>query len=202
MKNISFLRFTQFCLLTAFIVLNASHSAFALAIIQPLDNGRTMIDIVEAVGQSFLAEDASVSIGFKIGDINTQFPNLGLTMNLFEGSGMGGTLLGTVFSTVPDSYDDFLDFDFSSVSLTPGNVYTASIEAPNYRWGVYSYYWGTQYSDPYVDGTAFFYGSARIDEDLTFRVLPTAPVPEPSSLFLLFTGVVGLLGYGWRRKRK
>ncbi|MDA0835002.1 MAG: PEP-CTERM sorting domain-containing protein [Planctomycetota bacterium] len=33
-------------------------------------------------------------------------------------------------------------------------------------------------------------------------VLDTPPVPEPSTIALLLTGGVGLIGYGWRRKKK
>ena len=40
-----------------------------------------------------------------------------------------------------------------------------------------------------------------ISEPLTFGAT-AATVPEPSSLALLAIGAVGLIGYGWRRKRK
>ena len=33
-----------------------------------------------------------------------------------------------------------------------------------------------------------------------FSIVPAAPVPEPSTVLLLASGLVGILGYGWRRK--
>ena len=34
-----------------------------------------------------------------------------------------------------------------------------------------------------------------------FSIATAAPVPEPSTLILLTSGLAGILGYGWRRKR-
>jgi len=38
--------------------------------------------------------------------------------------------------------------------------------------------------------------------DWVWAEFSTAVVPEPSSVTLALMGAVGLLGYGWRRKRK
>ena len=42
--------------------------------------------------------------------------------------------------------------------------------------------------------------NAGID-NFNFTTQPTSIVPEPSTMLFLATGLVGILGYGWRRKR-
>jgi hypothetical protein len=34
------------------------------------------------------------------------------------------------------------------------------------------------------------------------RVTATSPVPEPSTLVLLSTGLIGLVAYAWRKRRQ
>jgi hypothetical protein len=44
-------------------------------------------------------------------------------------------------------------------------------------------------------------GWRYLDEITVFEGSPT-PIPEPATLFLLATGALGLLGYGWKRRRR
>jgi hypothetical protein len=39
-------------------------------------------------------------------------------------------------------------------------------------------------------------------QDIIITLLETSNIPEPSSLALLGIGAFGLIGYGWRRKKK
>ena len=55
---------------------------------------------------------------------------------------------------------------------------------------------GTSYFDS-SDGVSW---SGHVDQDLGLIVVTGTPVPEPSSIMLLFCGVVSLLYFHWRRK--
>jgi hypothetical protein len=53
---------------------------------------------------------------------------------------------------------------------------------------------------------AYIYGAtiephAGHSVDLTGAINEPAPTPEPSTWMLLGTGLLGLLGYGWRQRR-
>jgi hypothetical protein len=46
-----------------------------------------------------------------------------------------------------------------------------------------------------------FAGVGIGDGSISIELLTsTAPVPEPGTWLLMVTGLVGLLGYGWRRR--
>ena len=88
-------------------------------ILQDESQGRLTIWFFSPAGQTFTAEDANIaSIGFGLSDVNDDLPNLGLTVNLYEGIGTGGFLLGSD-TMIPTSglHLTFVDFDFRSAGL-------------------------------------------------------------------------------------
>ena len=143
-------------------------------IVQPVVNWGIQVEYAEPIGQTFTAEDASIeSLGFKF---SWGYDSGSLTVSLYEGVGTSGPLLGSQTLTLPEYADPnrFIDFDFSSVTLTPGSVYTAmlDIDEGNDRWGVGGN--GGRDPDAYPGGTWIFWGEVQSDPgyvDLAFRVL-------------------------------
>ena len=146
-------------------------------IIQPIVDGTAQIEVSEPIGQTFVAEDESIqSIGFKIVAMHDWiFPNNPITATLYEGVGTGGVLLHSETLTLPDVPDpnQFTDFDFSSVTLTPGAVYSVVLDTTNARWGVQNFSTTSINGVPidlYVGGERIF-ENQPVGGDMGFRVL-------------------------------
>ena len=92
------------------------------------------------LGQTFTAIDTDlISIGFAYSDINPGSPNEPITLRLYAGDGVGGTLLAsrifTLPSVLPSTLDApvIVDTDFSGVSLTVGAIYTAALSTSSFK---------------------------------------------------------------------
>lgn len=166
-------------------------------IFQGTYNAGWQIDHFEPIGQSFTAEDANIlAIGFNVFDVNQHVGPLNpLTVSLYDGAGMAGTLLGTAdLQGVVPNYDGWLYADFSFVSLAVGNVYTASLSTLSARGGIRG-----ANGDPYAGGTGYLFGGPQAGIDLMFHVIPGANVPD-SSVALPFA--LTLAGLALARRRR
>ena len=123
------------------VLVVASEKTPAGLILQDNSNSARQIEAFEPVGQSFTAEDSSVLIAFSFFDVNTFVPNVDITMNLFSGFGIGGPQVGSVSQTLTPGLGSigngvFVDYDFTSVNLTVGNIYIQQFLMPRMCDGV------------------------------------------------------------------
>lgn len=157
------------------------------------------------VGQSFTA-DGSVSrldsIGFFYSHSDYDSPARTMTLDLFEGQGFGGPLIGS--RTTTGGFGNYWkDFLLDGIVLSPGQVYSFRISSHYSAGGlpVDAYYFDPD--NPYAAGSLIHAnGTADPSADLTFRVLgsPATDVPAPATISLLAVGLIGL-GFVGRRRR-
>ena len=171
----------------------------AALILQDQSGGATQILIASPIGQSFTAEDAMISsFAFSFIDFNSTFSNGNTSILLYEGVGNAGTLLHTETQILTTGLNNqFVDFDFSSVSLNLGSFYTAIVQRPNARWAVET---GLSGGSQYIGGDMIIGGSVRTTNDLRFRVTPLSSVPVPAAAWLFGTALIGLVGFDKSRK--
>lgn len=172
----------------------------------PAPDLQTQIHYYQPIGQSFTAIDSNlISIGFRLGQLNPSFPNDPIKLELYAGTGTGGTLIASRTLTLPigADYSYFTDFDLTGTVLSVGAVYSAalSVVGNSPLTGIvvdlgHSYTGGLLFrSEVSSEGCG--------DCDLAFRVIGGA-VPEPASWALLiagfgFTGGAMRVNRAWRR---
>ena len=169
------------------------------------DGGGTgQVNFYEPTGESFTAEDPFVSAALYFRPINPGFPSGdSLRYDFYAGNGVGGSLLATETFNLAPGFNGFFDFNLSSIALTVGNRYTLVVtdvgSSPYWGFAVGNFDYAN--GDPILNGVVTPGGVFGNNADNTLRVTPVngTAVPEPASLLLLGTGVIGA---GLRRYRR
>jgi hypothetical protein len=176
------------------VIILTAGSARAGLILQDEHILGRQIEFYNPMGQSFLAEDPSVFIGFWIEDWNQHLGPIDIWIELLEGEGLGGTSLGLApIEGLSPGFAGFFYADLTSVVLIPGQMYTAKIFSTSERGGLYY-----SQNDPYTNGT-MFRSPPQVhhpEYDAAFRVIP---IPAPGAVLL---GGIGVGIVSWLRRRR
>lgn len=152
------------------------------------NGGIAQVHFFEPVGESFTAQDAHVLASLYYTPINTGSPVSDITLSLYQGEGIGGSLLESDTFLLPQGFSGFYNSDFSGITLAVGQSYSivASVVGN-------SPYWGVGLSSGTAGNAGIESGNVSNNPTLAyaFRITPQN-VPEPATLALMSLGLAGM----------
>jgi len=167
-------------------------------------NYNTNVDYFSPVGQSFTAGANQLDfINLLLLDMGPGTENLQSNVIVRDGD-INGAIIGQSQTVVLEDCFNFTEapgcgisggtatavrFDFSSLSLFSGNLYTFEIIDLGTGLG-----FGYDLNGGYEEGTAYFNGAASTS-DLWFSAGHISAVPVPAALWLFISGLLGLTGF-------
>ena len=172
------MKFTPFVLLVVALTPLTTHAD----IVQPDGNSLSSFLSFFAPAQTFTADSTVTnlgSIGIVVSDVNAHLANGPMTMELYEGIGFDGPLLRSVTKVISMTSDNnfdcivftcfFTDFDFTGITLTPGQIYTFLV-IPSLKDNRGGFVHSS--SDLYPGGVRLnsFTGEIFVGRDVAFRV--------------------------------
>src|SRR5450432_3820620 len=111
-------------------------------------------------------------------------------------TGWSGTVLGGPYSNYGYTYPDGYSIEFTSLTpLAPGGTLTFKFSSPDSPADISGN--SPLYGIPV--GTSFVYAGAAFSDAGSQFLVVTAPVPEPSTISLMVTGIAGLLFLGRKK---
>ncbi|NJC34466.1 hypothetical protein GGR88_001980 [Sphingomonas jejuensis] len=146
-----------------------------------------------SLGQSFTPTATSISFAsFQLRASGTA----AITVQLYEGAGFSGALLGTSDAVTINTTLAMTQFTFAPITLTPGQLYTLRLSSSTGTFAARAtenlYARGDYYNASGVPATAFI--------DLIFSEGYSSAVPEPASWAMMISGF-GLVGAAVRRRK-
>ncbi|MEN9291812.1 MAG: hypothetical protein RLZZ357_1656 [Bacteroidota bacterium] len=155
----------------------------SIAINQTTSNsGQTLSSGIYTIGQSFTATSAMTITGITYNFEQVYTPGAQLTLKLYSGQGLSGTVLSTVNVNGNITAGEFTFTFPTPIILTQNQVYTFNLSTTDSN--PLSVRWNYNNGDPYTGGYYWRYGSAFTTDDIYFKVLTatttTAPTPNTS----------------------
>ncbi|MBN1113252.1 MAG: hypothetical protein JXA53_10115, partial [Bacteroidales bacterium] len=174
-------------LLVSMLFVSSNQASAQCVISAPYDNGSDATG--SSLAQSFVATCDGVLSQVKLISLTNQ---TGITVTIYSGEGVGGSVLGSVTGVSTHNAIEFIDYsiiDLSSanVSVTSGNTYTFKLTNP----GTGQVGFWHSNTNHYAGGIAYYQGAASSSLDFIFIVdiaagssnaAPTATAPSAPSV--------------------